>query len=113
MDNCYKMKTTIFTLWILLLGICSCAQTPAGIDSLLKKLPAAKEDSNKVKLLLRIAEQYGDHDLKNEKEYSRLSLALSRKINYQAGVFESCKYLSNAFLQEGLFDSSLAVHFIS
>ena len=113
MEDCFKMTRTIFTLLILLQGICSSAQTPAGTDSLLKQLPAAKEDSNKVLLLLRVAERYGDHDLKNAKAYSRLALALSRKINFKYGVLQSCKDLSDAFLQEGIFDSSLAVHLIS
>lgn len=107
------MRNTILTILVFLQGYCSSAQEPAGIDSLLKRLPAAKEDSNKVKLLLRIAEQYSAHDVKNAKEYSRLAVALSRKIDYQAGIFQSCKDLSNAFMTEGLFDSSLVVQLMS
>lgn len=112
MEDCFKMRTTIFTLLILLQGLCLFAQTPAGIDSLLKRLAVAKDDSNKVKLLIGIVERYGERDLKHAKEYSRQALALSLKVDYQAGVFESGKDLSNVFMAEGLNDSSLAVELV-
>ncbi|MBS1665421.1 MAG: sensor histidine kinase [Bacteroidetes bacterium] len=104
------MRNIIFTILLLAPAYYASAQKLSGIDSLLQQLPAAKEDSNKAKLLIRIANLYGEHDIKNSEKYCVLANNLSRKINYPEGMLHSYAGWSDALKSEGLYDSCLAVN---
>lgn len=107
------MRSYIIAILILFQSYCTFAQQLAEKDSLLKLLPSAKEDTNKVKNLIRIGQLEGPHDVKSYKEYSRRALALSQKINYPFGIFVSYVNIGEALKTEGNFDSSLIVNLLS
>jgi signal transduction histidine kinase len=104
------MRITIFTILFLLQGYGASARQSAPLDSMLKLLPTAKEDTNKVMLLLRIARLYSVHDLKTSETYWTLAGALSRKIDFPTGIFKAYTNLADVMTTEGRFDSSLAIN---
>lgn len=56
------------------------------LDSLVAELPAAKEDTNKVKLLNRITQQYISINPKEGFRYANMGLQLSEKISWKRGI---------------------------
>lgn len=86
------------------------AQEPLNKDSLLRLLPAAKEDTNKVQLLIQIGQQVENNEPKAAKWYYKTAGELSKKINYPIGII---KYITNytyVLNVEGLYDSSLILN---
>lgn len=83
------------------------AQQVLNKDSLLKKIEAAKEDSNKVKLYYLLAEQYYKEDLAMSEKYCSLGLSLSREIKYRQGVLDYYTNYSNILNIRGDFDALL------
>ena len=79
------------------------AQNQPKIDSLLNVLKTAKEDTNKVHLLLKIAAQYMNVNPEPMLAYDEQALALSEKLNFTKGKFLSSNaiaiyyYFSNDF----------------
>ena len=85
-------------------------QTLMNKDSLLKMLPAAKEDTNSVLLYINIGQQYESNDPGKAKYYYRLAGDLSQKINYPGGII---KYIANytfVLNMQGMYDSSLLLN---
>jgi two-component system, NarL family, sensor kinase len=80
------------------------------VDSLLKLLPAAKEDSNAVLLYINIGQQYENNETAKAKYYFLKANELSRKINYTPGMLRSLSRYSYALGVEGAFDSCLIVN---
>jgi len=63
------------------------AQLPKEqIDSLIKELAKAKEDTNKVQLLRTLGNEVGYTDLKKALDYAWQGYTLSEKLNYQSGI---------------------------
>jgi two-component system NarL family sensor kinase len=86
------------------------SQTLMNLDSLLKLLPSAKEDSNAALLFINIGQQYEGNKPELSKYYYRRTRDLSQKIGYTRGVI---KYITNyTYLlnQEGKYDSSLILN---
>ncbi len=77
-------------------------------DSLIKLLPAAKEDSNKAMLYLQIGKAYESNQPDTAKKYYQLAALLSKKINYPRGYYDYLNDLANAFMIQGNLDSALA-----
>lgn len=86
------------------------AQQPAGKDSLLRALKTAREDSNKVILLLGLGEQFENQDPETAKQYYRQSLQLSQKIGYKTGEIKFASYYTAVLNMQGSYDSSLLLN---
>jgi signal transduction histidine kinase len=74
---------------IISLLICSHASSQLSqsqIDSLAKELGKAKEDTNKVNLLMNLGNEVGYTDLNKALEYAREGYALSIKLNFEKGA---------------------------
>lgn len=80
---------------------------PTLLDSLQQELKGAKEDQNKVLLLIRIGQEYEQTDLEKAKSLYRQARALGHKIGYPE---TEVKFISNytfALNMQGRLDSSL------
>lgn len=80
---------------------------PALLDSLQHELKGAKEDQNKVLLLIRIGQEYEQTDLEKAKSLYRQARTLGKKIGYPE---TEVKFISNytfALNMQGRLDSSL------
>jgi signal transduction histidine kinase len=82
------------------------AQTALS-DSLLKLLPAAKEDAAKVLLYVSIGNEYENNEPEKAKQYYRQAILLSRKLNDNKGYYKALTYISNTFIVQGNLDSML------
>ncbi|MBO9566701.1 MAG: tetratricopeptide repeat protein [Niastella sp.] len=99
-------KISPITLLIFILALTTQAQIDRR-DSLLKKLPLAKEDSAKVLLLLNIGENYENSEPEMSKKYYHLAGELGRKLNYKFGVYKQTVLFGNIYLIQGNLDSAL------
>ncbi len=98
MENLFKaLSAKVLQILVLLLLPASQghAQAHPLLDSLLAQLPRMKEDTNKVSLLHRIADEYFYIDASKGIEYGKQTLELSNKLDYPKGK-------SLAFLVLGL-----------
>jgi len=105
---------TIRRLQFLFISFFLCAasysQEQMNLDSLLRLLPAAKEDSAKVLLYISIGQQYESNNVEQAKDYYTRAKQLSEKIGYKLGVI---KYIANyTFLlnQQEKYDSSILLN---
>lgn len=76
-------------------------------DSLLRLLPLAKEDTQKVYLLLSISDQYETSEPEKAKYYTKQAGELSRKLNFETGIFKHYRYLSFINAYQSRYDSVL------
>jgi len=76
-------------------------------DSLLKLLPAAKEDTNAVLLYINIGQQYESNEPEVAKAYYHKAGELSKKINYPLGIIKFITNYTFVLNLQGLYDSSL------
>lgn len=79
-------------LLLSVIAICCCQFIHAQAlnkDSLLQLLPAAKEDTNKVKLLINLTKALKNSNIEEAKKYCDEALKLSLKLNYSKGRFLS------------------------
>lgn len=83
------MKKSLLYLIILFFiqGISGRAQVSTNKDSLLKLLPAAKEDTAKVLLLINLTKANKNSDITAAYKYVAEALKLSRAIGYKKGIF--------------------------
>lgn len=86
------------------------AQDLMNKDSLLKLLPAAKDDSNKVSLYISIGQQYESNEPEVAKQYYIAARELSRKIGYTRGLIKFAANYTYVLNMQGLYDSSLAIN---
>lgn len=100
-----------FLLYIFIgLSLAGFSQELMDRDSLLRLLPAAKEDSNKVYLYIHLGQQYEGNDLDLSKYYYQKARDLSKKLGFSMGLVKF--YMNYTFVlnQLGFFDSSLAMN---
>lgn len=96
--------------WLLIFVCClytASAQNQREQDSLLNVLKLAKDDENKVLLLIKIGQEFENSDLEKAKSYYRQARTLGNKINYP---LTEVKFISNytyALNMQGKMDSSL------
>lgn len=79
-------------------------------DSLLRLLPAAKEDTNKVLLLISIGQQYEGTEPGTAKAYYRQARELSRKMDYTLGEIRFITNYTYLLNMEGRYDSSIQLN---
>src|SRR5688572_24718562 len=82
-----KQKTTALLLVLFLISAnVPCQLSPPQMDSLVKELAKATEDTNKVHLLKTLANEIGYTDYKKALEYAQQGYALSEKLGYEKGM---------------------------
>ncbi|RYY56535.1 MAG: tetratricopeptide repeat protein [Chitinophagaceae bacterium] len=104
------MRKVLLVILLILSALVVPAQDLMNLDSLLRLLPDAREDSNRVLLYIRIGQQYEGNNPQLAADYYRSAGILSRKIGYTEGEL---KYIANytyILNTRGLFDSSLLLN---
>jgi len=86
------------------------AQAVLNIDSLLKKIEASREDSNKVMLYYRAANHYIKIDLNEAEKFCQKGAELSKKINYRQGMADYFTNYSSVLNFRGDFDATLKIN---
>ena len=83
------------------------SQNPV-IDSLNKVLQTQKEDSNKVKTLNRLSDNYlGERNFTNANQFANLALALAKKVKFKSG--EAVSYFNIAEIYASQKKDSIAI----
>src|SRR5688500_730270 len=77
------------------------------IDSLKNELTIAKEDTNKVHLLLRLSESYVQSSVDTGIAYAQQALDLAKKVNFQEGILSAEGTLSTLFAVSGNYPLGL------
>lgn len=86
-----------FTFHFSFLTLCEAQekQSQTHIDSLLAQLPKAKEDSNKVNLLVDLSFTYVDTNPDEGINYGKASLTLAEKLNWKKGMADANMRIGN------------------
>ena len=103
----YSMRNFILTLISLSIYTALLQAQQLNKDSLLRLLPLSKNDTQKVYLLLSISDQYETSEPEKAKYYTRLAGELSRKLNFQTGIFKYYRYMSFINAYQARYDSVL------
>src|SRR6186713_927348 len=72
-------------------------------DSLLKQLPQAREDTNKVKLLVKIAKSYKQTDISKGFKFAQQALEISRNLDHYFSLQRSFEVLATLSIAQGKF----------
>lgn len=104
------MKQISILLLLLCLFTRGRSQELMNRDSLLRLLPVAKEDTDKVQLLINLGQQYETQEPERAKYYYRSAGELSRKLGYKPGEIRYRMNYTYVLNQLGLFDSALAMN---
>jgi len=67
------------------------------IDSLLRQLPKANEDSNKVKLLIDLSHTYYSINPDEGLKYGKQGLALAEKLDWKKGMANACRTIAGNY----------------
>lgn len=86
------------------------AQDTSSLDSLLNKLSTAKADTNKVLLLLSVADEYEVTDLEKARPYIGQAMQLSRNLDYTQGIMKAYRHYAYIYSYQSKFDSSIYVN---
>ncbi len=102
-----KQKITALVLFIFFICLKITGQLPpALIDSLVRELSKAKEDTNKVDLLRTLANEAGYNDYNKALDYAQQGYALSEKLNYEKGMGIMAYIMGFTFSDMGDFRSA-------
>ncbi len=85
--------------------------SPAKLDSLINETNKAKEDTNKVKLLIELGNEMSYTDLNKALAYLQQGYALSNKLNYEFGKARNAYLLGITYIDAGNY--SLGDSFIN
>ncbi len=83
---------------------------PSALDSLLAKLPEAKEDTTKVWLYIGIGNEYEYDDAQQAVKYYMLAGDLSQRLNYKRGIIKFIANYTQILNMRSAFDSSLVLN---
>lgn len=101
----------VFLTFILLFSaVLTKAQGIDNIDSLKKVLVSAKEDTNKVFLLIKIGQQVEYSNLEEAKQYYDKARILSERLNFPFCVHKYITNYSSVLNVQGLYDSALLLN---
>ena len=78
----------------------------SNLDTLKIKLQKAKEDTNKVLVLLEISGEKGVIDGYESIRYSKEALELSAKLNYKTGKIKSCSTLGEEYTKKAEYETA-------
>ncbi|RYY59783.1 MAG: hypothetical protein EOO05_12185 [Chitinophagaceae bacterium] len=107
------MRKLIAAAGLLLAVLRVSSQEIMDVDSLLKLLPSAKQDTNTVVLYIKIGQQYENNNPQLAAAYYRSSWALSKKLNYLAGEIKYATNYTYLLNMRGMYDSSLTLNLYS
>jgi signal transduction histidine kinase len=101
-----KIKINLNILFILIsISLCFNARADILIDTL--KIKTLANDTAKVNLMNRIADEFRDFDTGKGLFYANNALALAKKLNYRLGIGEAHKALGINYYRMGIYDASL------
>ncbi len=95
---------------LFLVPVLLCAQKKqdnSAIESLLKELPKAKEDTSKVALLYNLAVNYLDRNPDLSSKYGEAGLALAEKLGWQKGIVVTANLLGEAYADHSKYVRAL------
>ncbi|MFK7969898.1 MAG: tetratricopeptide repeat protein [Bacteroidia bacterium] len=101
------MKRILFFLLLLFVSAYSFSQPQAKIDSLTEVLATTGQDSNRVKILDNLADEYYGRDWDKVKVYSQEALLLSRKIGFTPGEINASTSRGICYAISGRIDSAI------
>ena len=85
-------------------------QGQAAIDSMLKDLPKAKEDTNKVKLLSGLSYGYSTINPDEGIKYGQQSLDLAARLKWQNGIAKANSCLGNNYFRKSDYPKALGCY---
>ncbi len=104
----------LFSCFIIFFFYCSGFISAAGSDSLISALSSAKQDINKVYILLDIASNYADEtDFPLSKKYAKDAILLSTEIKSEIGLMESYYELGRTEYLSANYPASIDNYFKS
>lgn len=92
-----KCIKEILIMSILLLTLFVYSSENKEVDDLLLKLSQTKEDTSKVKLLLKLSDKTSWSDIKSSEKYAKQALDLSQHINFKKGMAYAYFKLARVF----------------
>lgn len=101
------MRNSTLFLLLLIVNIVSLQAQMLNKDSLLRLLPVAKEDTNKVHLLFLLSDQYETSEPEKAKYYTGLAGDLSKKLSFETGIMKHYRYLAYIHAFQAGYDSML------
>lgn len=104
----HKAILTLLLITASLLNAAAQTEDPL-VDSLTKELTTAKEDSNKVKLLMDLGNNVGYYDAPRALAYAQQGRELSKKIGYTTGMARTTYLAGNTYLDLGDYEKSKAM----
>ena len=93
-------------LSLILLHNIANAQT-GDLKPLLEKLKASKPDTNKVRLLNKIGDEYAYNDIKTARQYYKDAYELSKKLDYLRGIIRYFSSEGELLNIEGKYDQTM------
>lgn len=102
-------KLKLLAVASLLLSLHTVAQVSPHSDSLLRLLAAAREDTGKIRLYIRIGNEYQAKEPLTAGKYYLQALELSRQLAYPNGFFQAYPGYINILNHAGLSDSALII----
>lgn len=105
MKGSYLITIVAFSALLVPISVIAQPDDPL-VDSLVRKLPSMKNDSNKVKTYMDIGNNISYYDSRKALDFARQGFALSQQINYATGLARTTYLMGNVFLDLGLYDSS-------
>lgn len=100
----YKRKLLVF---FTVIAILFCFDTKADVLIDTFKIKTMADDTAKVNLLNRLADELKDFDTGKGLFYANNALTLAKKINYKLGIGEAHKALGINYYRMGIYDASL------
>jgi two-component system, NarL family, sensor kinase len=100
-------------LLLMVTSLHSRGQELMNMDSLLRTLTTAKEDTNKVLLYISIGQQYENNQPESAAHYYTQAKLLSEKLNYTIGIIKYISNITYVLNLQGRLDSSLQLNLYS
>ncbi|MER0441493.1 sensor histidine kinase [Emticicia sp. W12TSBA100-4] len=93
---------------LLLFTYCASSFAQTGeLQPLLEKLKTAKTDTNKVRLLNKIGDEYAYNDIKTARQYYKDAYELSKKLDYLRGIIRYFSSEGELLNIEGKYDQTM------
>ncbi len=92
-----------------MISITHFSQSKAGRDQLLARLKTAKEDSNKVNILIAIGKSYEEENKTTAEKYYLLAGTLGKKIGYTNGMQDFYAFYLDLYAHQGKPESALPI----
>jgi signal transduction histidine kinase len=105
-----RRPVIICLIWILMNDSLSMAQERLNIDSLLAELKTVQEDTNKVKLLFSLGQQFEGTQPDSAISYYEKALQLSKNLDYTRGVISYYTNVTYVYNLLGKYDTSLVLN---